>query len=136
MPDPIYVIIPGKPIAKGRPRMGHNGRVYTPERTSGAQERLAWALREACPVPLEGPLCLDVTFCFKMPKSFSKTRRQMIEDGGGPWYTGRPDLDNLVKLLCDSANGVIYKDDAQVVWIEATKQYDTEDKTIVTVSQV
>ena len=131
---PVTITIPGRPIAKGRPRMGPNGRVYTPERTSGAEESLKWALREACPVPLEGALHLEVAFCFKMPKSFPKARRVEVEDGQDPWYTGRPDLDNLLKLFTDAGNGVLWRDDAQVVRIEATKQYATEDMTLVRVS--
>lgn len=37
-------------------------------------------------------------------------------------HRGRPDLDNLLKLVLDSLNGVAYVDDAQVVESHATKR--------------
>ena len=36
----------------------------------------------------------------------------------------RSDLDNVVKAVQDALNGVIYKDDAQIVSLHATKKYD------------
>ena len=131
--DAVSITIPGKPIAKGRPRMGRNGRVYTPERTRGAEESLQWALREGCPVPLEGPLEMEVTFSFRYPKSWPKAKREAVEEGTHPWYNRRPDLDNLLKLLTDAGNGVLWKDDTQVVAVDATKEYSIEDSTFVVV---
>ncbi len=126
----VTVTIPGRPVAKGRPRLGRHG-VYTPKTTSDAEESLQWALREACPVPLEGPLELSVRFCFRYPKSWRKAARDAVENGAEPWYMGRPDLDNLLKLLTDAGNGILWKDDAQVVEVKAMKMYSVEDQTVV-----
>jgi Holliday junction resolvase RusA-like endonuclease len=37
----------------------------------------------------------------------------------------KPDIDNYIKLLFDGMNGIIYKDDCQIVALEATKVYGT-----------
>ena len=36
----------------------------------------------------------------------------------------KPDLDNLVKFVKDALQGIIYKDDQQVVKVVATKSWD------------
>ena len=129
-PELVTATIPGKPIAKGRPRLGRHG-IYSPPSTHDAEERAGWLLRAACPVPLEGPLEVRVSFCFHYPRSWSKAKRDAVEDGAQPWHLGRPDLDNLLKLILDAANRVLWRDDAQVVKIAATKIYAAEAETIV-----
>jgi Holliday junction resolvase RusA-like endonuclease len=37
--------------------------------------------------------------------------------------TKRPDIDNSVKAVLDSMNGIVYKDDIQVVRLSAKKVY-------------
>lgn len=42
------------------------------------------------------------------------------------WPTMRPDIDNLVKFVLDSLNGVVYHDDRQVVKVVAYKMRDND----------
>tara|TARA_Y100000310_G_scaffold184500_1_gene184621 strand:+ start:274 stop:747 length:474 start_codon:yes stop_codon:yes gene_type:complete len=130
--ESVTVSIPGRPVGKGRPRFG-KGKVYTPEPTRNAENTLQFYFRQACWVPLEGPLSLTVAFCFKYPRSWSKARREAVEGGEEPWYMGKPDLDNLLKLVKDAGNGILWRDDAQVVSIEADKVYSVENQTIINV---
>lgn len=88
-------------------------------------------MKVACPRPLEGPLELGVWFQFRYPRSWTKAARDAVEEGTEPWYTGKPDLDNLLKLVGDAGNGVLWGDDAQVVTVEAHKVYSTESQTII-----
>lgn len=39
----------------------------------------------------------------------------------------RPDIDNYLKSILDLCNGVVWKDDAQIVFIEATKAWAKSD---------
>jgi Holliday junction resolvase RusA-like endonuclease len=39
--------------------------------------------------------------------------------------TKKPDADNICKAVCDAMNGIVYKDDAQVVSLHFTKRYNT-----------
>lgn len=92
--NPLYVItIPGDPHPKGRPRFGR-GRAFTRQRDLDAEADMAAHLRAALPGPLEGNIA--VACCF-----FRRTRH-------------RVDADNLVKHVCDAANGVLWQDDSQV----------------------
>src|SRR5271157_1483322 len=53
---------------------------------------------------LSGPLKLNVRFFMPMPKHGAKKLYQT------PHFV-RPDLDNMIKLICDVCNGIVYKDD-------------------------
>lgn len=69
------------------------------------------------------PLFLSVVFNF-----FHKTER-----GVKPT---RPDIDNLLKPLKDAMDGLVYKDDKQIVSVSATKNYSSENSIIVEVFEV
>lgn len=43
--DEVTVVVPGRPVPKGRPRLGT--RVFTPDRTREFEERVAWYCRAA-----------------------------------------------------------------------------------------
>ena len=130
----VMLTVPGRPCPKGRPRFASTGQAYTPERTRIAEEMVRAYMRQACPIPLEGALELMVAFCFRRPQSWSKTRRDAVDDGDEPWYTGRPDLDNLVKTVKDAGgNGILWNDDAQFVKLEALKVYSAESETVINV---
>lgn len=61
----------------------------------------------------EGPLVLRVVFYLERPASV-RTRK---------WPSVKPDADNLTKSVGDSGNKIIWKDDAQIISIHATKRY-------------
>ena len=43
----------------------------------------------------------------------------------------KPDIDNVLKVVLDSLNGIAYKDDAQVVMVSGKKIYGDEPKLII-----
>ena len=49
-----------------------------------------------------------------------------------PLFPTFPDVDNLLKFLCDAMTGVVYHDDSQIVSITCEKKYIDydEDKAI------
>lgn len=101
------------PIAKGRPRMTRRGHCYTPEKTKTFENLLRYEARAQYPyVPLEGALQIVVHFFLPKPKSCKRA-----------FPTVKPDTDNLLKAVCDALNGVIWKDDAQIVDMRAVKHY-------------
>ena len=135
----VILTVTGKPVAKGRPRLtkrvglGRGVYLYTPERTGNAEEIMQGEMRQACTTPLEGPLQLSVVFCFRRPKSWPKAQRDAVDNGEEPWHVGKPDLDNLVKLVQDAGNGILWRDDAQIVRLEAIKVYGAENETVINV---
>jgi Holliday junction resolvase RusA-like endonuclease len=133
-PAPIEIRIPGEPVAKGRARFG-NGRTYTPAATENAE---AWAkaciLEQAGTPRLEGALSVQIDSIRSVPASWSK-RRQRDALAGIIRPVSRPDFDNLAKLPCDAAKGLLWTDDAQIVDCHVRKFYGETPATILRVAR-
>ena len=133
----VILTVPGRPQAKGRPRFTKSGHVSTDARPAAAEEVMQALMLQVCRTPMNGPLELGVTFCFHRPNSWSKAEREAVDDGDEePWYTGKPDVDNLVKTVMDAAKAILWKDDAQVVSVAAYKVYSAENATLINVFPV
>lgn len=114
----IAFTVYGNPIGKGRPRVVRlpNGKIstFTPGPTKAWEESIqGQALAHRPDRLLEGPLVLVLTFYFVKPKGAKRRKYPHV----------RPDLDNTVKAVKDSLNGLIWKDDAQIVDLIAQKRY-------------
>lgn len=123
--SPILITVDGTPCGKGRPRFVRaTGRAYTPPKTANYETILGWAAREAMngAPPLDMPLWLELEAYMPVPGSWSKKRSaQALE--GLIWPATRPDLDNLLKILMDALNGVVWRDDSQIVEVAMQKWY-------------
>jgi Holliday junction resolvase RusA-like endonuclease len=77
--------------------------------TAAARE----ALRDSPPV--EGPIAIDIEFYLPRPKSAQKRVVYPVK---------KPDLDKLVRAILDACTDAgVWKDDAQVVAVIATKSF-------------
>jgi len=119
-------MLPGNPIPAKRPRVTKT-HTYSPHKED--MIRASFELQEqirkhAYPdMPLKGPVSLEVTFFMQMPKSLSKRKKALLY--GEPCSSKKAgDLDNLIKKLFDSGNGILYEDDSQIVELHAKKLYD------------
>lgn len=135
----IEIVIPGEPLAKGRPRIGmnkHTGRAmaFTPAKTrtkEGVITSIAMDVMDGR-APLEGPLSMAVTAVFAIPKSASKkARAAMLADEVRP--TKRPDTSNIAKAYEDALNEIVYRDDSQIVLGSVRKMWGDVAKTVVVV---
>ena len=123
-------VIPGKPVAKGRPRFAMRGIkaiAYTPDRTKQwekAAKRIIKAVMKGGP-PMEGPVyvCCEIY----MPKPKKMTRSH---------HTIKPDIDNFVKNAFDAMNGIVFIDDAQITRITAFKEYSDDPRVVIHVSEI
>lgn len=117
------ITIPGKPLGKQRARTLKSGRSYTPEQTVNYE-----TLVKICYVDQGGEnlgsemVWLEVSAFYPIPKSTSKKKKEMME-AGEIRPTIKPDLDNCIKIISDSLNGIAYKDDSQIVAVVADKYY-------------
>lgn len=75
----------------------------------------------------DSPIEIDMTFAFVRPKSVSVKKR--------PYHTVKPDVDKLVRAVLDALTNVAYRDDSQVVRINANKIYDESEYIEVTVRE-
>lgn len=115
----VYGIAAGKGSTTSRFVPG-KGRTFTHSPTSTKDwESLVKVVAQDHSPPgglLEGPLQLQLRFFLPKPKSAPKRRRT--------WPDKKPDLDKLIRAVGDALTGVLYTDDARIVAITASKDYD------------
>ena len=129
----IHFKIEGKPVPQGRPRavrMGAGVRMYDPPKSKVYKQMVSAKVRSYMKINgiemLEDPLIVHLNFYFKPPKSYTKKKLKLIEEGK-LHYTKLPDADNLAKSILDSCNKLLFKDDAQIVSLTSSKHYGKED---------
>lgn len=85
--------------------------------------------------PLEGPLIFGVAAHMPMPTS--RPKKWKAEALAGKHFpTTKPDLDNIVKLIEDVANGILYKDDSQIVGFSNTfKKYSEHPRYCISIRE-
>ncbi|MCM1513361.1 MAG: RusA family crossover junction endodeoxyribonuclease [Oxalobacter formigenes] len=133
----ITFTVPGIPKGKGRPRFARSGNrviTYTPPETAAYENAVKTAAMQAMGgrKPYGGTCEIHIMAAFPIPKSWPESKkRQARLDRIHP--AKKPDLDNVMKTVCDALNGIVWKDDAQVVRAHVTKCYDDNPRVEVTV---
>jgi Holliday junction resolvase RusA-like endonuclease len=122
----------GLPVPQGNLRAFVHGGVArisskSPGPLAAWRHAIAAAAQPVAPPTLwEGPLSVRLEFKLPQPKSKSgfvgrgKERHAVLV-----WPDTRPDLDKLVRSAFDALTNVVWKDDSQVVELEAKKEYGT-----------
>ena len=104
----LSLTIPMQPIPKARPRVVGK-HTYTPKRTKDAEAIVATHVSSKYKGEiLPDPIGVSIIFIHKRPKNLKGTDRV-------PKST-RPDGDNLVKLVTDAIEGVVYRNDGQICY--------------------
>lgn len=75
-----------------------------------------WMRDNQVTAPLDGALELEVTFWVERPRSVTVEQR--------PRPTVTPDLDKLVRTMDSLTTAGLIRDDARIVTVRATKEYD------------
>ena len=135
----ITITIPGLPVPKARARsavIGGSVRHYTPETTRAYEDRVRMAARVAMAKapPMEGAALAVIVATLPVPESWSRAKRADAL-AGRVWPAARPDRDNLAKALQDGCNGIVWRDDAQVVIGLDIKRYGDAPGVVMTVAQ-
>lgn len=130
----ISFTIPGRISGKGRPRFAKRGafmQAYTPEKTRNTEAMMrAFAAEAMAGKPIfDGPIFLSMLITLNPPASWSKKKR-----AAALFVTGKPDPDNLVKMV-DSLNGVVWRDDAQICDLHFSRRYSltAREEVVITV---
>lgn len=112
------VTMPLTPVAKGRGRVGMiagKARVFTPAKTRKAENELKYFLTQQNPPMFDCPICVCIEFVFVRPASVKAKKR--------PHHSVKPDLSNVIKTVEDAANGILWRDDSQIVTLISRKSY-------------
>ena len=110
-------IFQGKPTPQARPRFG-NGRCWDDQKQLREQCSFDMLVQHKPASLYKGALLLKIYFFMPTPKK--KASNQHIV---------KPDLSNLIKFVEDSANGILFADDKQIVEIYAKKIYSENPRT-------
>jgi Holliday junction resolvase RusA-like endonuclease len=133
--DTLTIIVPGAARGKGRPRFAVQGkfaRAYTDAKTVSAENWIKACAVEQVGTPcLEGPLAVCMAVAVGIPESWSK-KKKADALAGVIRPTSKPDCDNIFKMT-DALNGIVWRDDAQIVDASVTKRYAEKPETRITV---
>ena len=117
------------PVGKQRARYAKRGnfvQTYTPDKTRNYETLIKEAAIEAMGTsePLETPVTLYLYIRAPIPKSLPKKRIEACLNGLEKPIK-KPDASNVLKSVEDAMNGVVYKDDSQIVNIHVSKVYSS-----------
>lgn len=115
--------IPGRPVADQRARVTRRG-TYKPDKCRHYKDRVfaCWHKAGRPRVDCSNGLAVSGRFFVARPKSHY-TSKGKLRTGAPVNLMVRPDLDNYVKLLLDSLNGLAWRDDSRIVSMTVSKGY-------------
>ena len=121
--------VDANPVGKQRARYVKRGnfvQAYTPEKTRTYETLIRDAALEAMGAsePLETPVTLYLYIRVPIPKSHSKKKVEACLNGLDQPIK-KPDASNILKSVEDGMNGIVYKDDSQIINLHVTKVYST-----------
>lgn len=139
MEEMISFEVKGSPLALKRHRTFRKGNftgTYDPSKNEKS-DFLAKVQQHAPDQPWTCPIHMMVTFDFDRPKSHFGTGKNAgkLKANAPMWHTKTPDLDNLVKFICDAMNKVFFKDDSQICLISMQKRYSATPRTVISIME-
>lgn len=133
MTDYEFTVL-GEPQALKRHRTFRRGNfvgTYDPSKAD-KKDFVAAIQQNAPPKPIDAPLAITVKFYFSRPKSHYRTGKYagVLKPNAPIWHTKRPDIDNLLKFIADSLNGVFWRDDTLICQVvKMSKRYSDRPRT-------
>lgn len=113
-------------------------RTYTPDKTAAYENLVKLEYQRQCKDSRfadDEYLDMRIFAFYGIPKSASKKKTRLMK-AGVIRPTKKPDMDNVVKVIADSLNGVAYKDDTQIVDAMVRKFYADVPRVQVTIQSV
>ena len=111
---------------------------YTPDKTAAYENLVKLEFQRQCGDSRftdDEFLDMRIFAFYGIPKSASKKKAKLMKDKIiRP--TKKPDMDNVVKVIADSLNGVAYKDDTQIVDAMVRKFYSDVPRVQVIIRSV
>ena len=137
MPNAIILTLPGPPIARSEPTIGRRGTrsiMFDSTKTRvGKHSWLAVWLEAGQPRLPDAPLTLNLTiFCDRPQGHYRKDHSLSAAGLRTPYPTTKPDVSNVIKIIEDALKGRAFRDDSQIIGINAIKRYG-QARTVVTI---
>lgn len=132
----VKFTIDGEPVGKARPRMNTStGKAYTPDKTRMYEDYIKLLYRSQIKHYFEGYVRVSIKAFYGVAKSDSKKKKEdKLSNILRP--SKKPDIDNIVKLIADGLNDIAYKDDTQIVEMQAMKFYSDKPRVEVTIESI
>lgn len=124
-------VIEGNPVPLARGRIA-GGKVYDSQKSLKLIAALDLRNQHAEAPLFVGPVCMTVQFFMPVPKASRPKSGKPSKLEGQP-HSQKPDLDNLLKWVCDISSGILYHDDAIVWQIMGQKFFDANPRTEITI---
>lgn len=119
-------VIPGNPVPLARPRISRYNTLWDDQKAAKLAAGMVVRNQHNDSPYFNGPIELKMVFYLPLPKVERKKHPKL-------YHIFRPDLDNLIKFVCDIATDVLYQDDCIISSIEAKKVYDKNPRTVFTI---
>ena len=91
-------------------------------------------------MPLAGDIMIKLVFTMPRPKNQYRTGKykHLLKDNVSEYHSYKPDLDNMVKLICDviQGKGRMICDDSQICMLQAEKVWGFAGKTEVIIEEI
>ncbi len=110
------------PVPASRPRVSRWS-TYYPKKYTKFKKDMEALTSELETTPSEKLVSVELKFGIMIPKSWSKKKREELNN---TYCSNNSDIDNYIKAILDSLNGIVYIDDKQVVELFAKKIYSEE----------
>ena len=126
--------IPGVPFAKQRARTLKSGRSYTPTETVQYENlvKTCFTQKYPCESPTEEFITVDILAVYPVPTSWSK--KDKIKADQNRIFPKKHDWDNIGKIVCDALNGVVWKDDKQIMEGQVCKRFGDRPRVVVLIT--
>lgn len=136
----ISFLVPGNPVAKGRPKFARRGnyvQTYSPEKTASYENLVKLAAQKAMNGQglFDSPVSVDIWLYVQVPGSWSNKKKQAALSHIVLPAT-KPDADNCIKSLFDAINGIVWHDDKQVTDLRVVKRYSDAPRAVVQISAI
>lgn len=119
------ILIPGKIVAKQRPRKGKSS-FYTPPKTKQYEDYVKYfvknkMIKEGIEITNQ-PVRFGLMIFHKFPSKWGKSKRKFFIGQQVRRPMGN-DIDNIQKTVMDALNGVFYVDDSQIFEILYVRRF-------------
>ncbi|MFD1430610.1 RusA family crossover junction endodeoxyribonuclease [Lacticaseibacillus mingshuiensis] len=132
----VMIVIPGEPVAQGRPCFTRTGRAYDPTKSRNYKALVRQFTTQAVTEPpISGPVRCEVKMFRSIQKAgSSKLRAQKAQGVVRPVV--KPDVDNVFKAVTDAMKGIVWLDDNQIVEAKIEKFYSDTPRVEVVVEAI